>query len=128
MEIISSIFKWFDWLTVLVFTGNNGIESELENGQDVAYYEVALGTDRRYPHTRDNIVPFTNVGKNKSVTFTNLDLVPGHAIYYFTVQAYSASYTTALATSNGFYVSFEGGVEGMCTLNIRVSDKRSLKS
>lgn len=73
---------------------------------------MALGTDRRYPHTRNNIVPFTNVGTNKSVTFTDLDLEPGHAVYYFTVQAFSVSYTTALATSNGFYVSFEGGVTG----------------
>lgn len=73
---------------------------------------MALGTDRRFPKTRDNIVPFTNVGKNTTVTFKDLNLVPGYATYYFTVRAYSSAYTFATSTSNGFYVSFDGGVTG----------------
>lgn len=76
----------------------------------MAFYEVAVGTDRRFPKSRDNIVPFTNIGQNKTVTFYNLDLVPGTGLYYFTVRAYSASYSVALVTSNGFHVGFDGGV------------------
>lgn len=94
-------------------TGNAGIESEIKDEQDIAYYEVGLGTDRRYPHTRGDIVPFTNVGTNTTVTFTNLDLEPGIGVYYFTVRAFSASYTSAIASSNGFYVTFSGGVTGL---------------
>lgn len=76
----------------------------------MTYYEVALGTDRRFDKTRDNVVPFTNVGLNTSVTFKDLDLEPGFAVYYFTVRAYSVSSTSVTVTSNGFYVSFDGGV------------------
>jgi hypothetical protein len=53
-----------------------------------------------------------NVGLNTSVTFTDLDLVPGFSVYYFTVRAYSASSASATITSNGFFVSFDGGVNG----------------
>ncbi|WAR05119.1 hypothetical protein MAR_020488, partial [Mya arenaria] len=91
-------------------TGNEGLETEMDKSMDIAYYEVALGTDRRFPQTRDDVVPFTNVGQNTSTTFRNLDLEAGNAIYYFTVKAYSKTYATALALSNGFYVNFQGGV------------------
>jgi hypothetical protein len=87
-------------------------ERERDPNQEIAYYMVALGTDRRFPNTWDNIVPFTNVGLNTSVTFKDLDLEPGYAVYYFTVRAYSASYAWTSTTSNGFYVSFDGGVTG----------------
>ncbi len=69
--------------------------------QTVDYYEVAVGTDRRYPKTRDNVVPFTYVGLNTSVTFEYLDLNPGTSEYFVTVRGYSASFSTAEATSNG---------------------------
>ena len=100
--------------TVTLIIGNDGVEigTDVADTQEVSYYEVALGTDRRFPNTRDNVVPFTNVGKNKTVTFYNLDLLQGTAMYYFSVRAYSATYSTALATSNGFYVSGVAGVTG----------------
>ena len=69
-----------------------------------------MGTDRRFSETRDNIVPFTNVGKKKMISFYDLDLVPGSGLYYFTVKAYSASHSVAMVTSNGFHVGFDGGV------------------
>lgn len=96
--------------------GNPGVHvdesqiNEQPDNQQVAFYEVAVGTDRRFPKTRDNIVPFTNVGKNKSVTFYDLDLVPASGLYYFTVKAFSASYSVATVVSNGFHVGFDGGV------------------
>ncbi|XP_048250793.1 uncharacterized protein LOC124111176 [Haliotis rufescens] len=80
------------------------------SSQEVVYYEVAVGTDRRFPKTRDNIVPFTNVGLNKTATFFDLDLTPVTAFYYFTVRAHSSSGSKAEVTSNGFSVGFDGGV------------------
>ena len=99
---------------MIPFPGNDGVDtgSDIADTQEVSYYEVALGTDRRFPNTRDNVKPFTNVGKNKTITFTNLELVQGTAKYFFSVKAYSASYSMALATSNGFYVSGVAGVTG----------------
>ncbi|KAL5015119.1 hypothetical protein ScPMuIL_009389 [Solemya velum] len=96
-----------------VITGNDGLQTDTTEGnQEVAYYEVALGTDRRFTKTRDNIVPYTNMGLNTTVTFYNLELVPGTATYYFTVRAYSTSSSVAEVTSNGFYVGYDGGVSG----------------
>lgn len=95
------------------FVGNDGIQTGISEGnQEVSYYEVALGTDRRFTKTRDNIVAYTNVGLNTSVTFYNLELIPGVATYYFTVKAYSTSSSVAEVTSNGFYVGYDGGVSG----------------
>ncbi|KAK3609657.1 hypothetical protein CHS0354_035942 [Potamilus streckersoni] len=95
-------------------TGESGLQSQADvdipPNQKVAYYEVALGTDRRFPNTRNDIVPFTNVYLNTTVTFYNLDLVPVKGVYYFTVRAFSAAFTMAEATSNGFSVAFNGGV------------------
>ena len=101
-------------LDIICIKGNKGVDEgdEVDPDQQVAYYEVALGTDRRFDKTRDNVVPFTNVGLNTSVTFKDLDLVPGYGVYYFTVQAFSTSSSSATITSNGFFVSFDGGVSG----------------
>ncbi|CAG2246701.1 unnamed protein product [Mytilus edulis] len=99
-----------------VLSGNPGMqvdEAQLEAqnpNQEVVYYEVAVGTDRRFPKTRDDVVPFTNVYLNKTVIFYDLELTPLTGIYYFTVKAYSASYSIATVTSNGFQVGFDGGV------------------
>ena len=113
----SVIFHLVIEFVPIFLPGNDGVEVEpdIVDMQEVSYYEVALGTDRRFPNTRDNVVPFTNVGKNKTVTFTHLNLVRGTAKYYFSVKAYSATYSTALAVSNGFYVSEDAGVTGMNT-------------
>ena len=93
------------------FSGNIGYKKAEEN-QEVSYYEVGIGSDRRFSNTKDDKVPFTNVGKQTFVTFRNLNLIPGDAVYYCTVKAYSTSLSTALVTSNGFSVSFNGGVLG----------------
>ncbi len=78
--------------------------------QAVDYYEVAVGTDRRYPKTRDNTIPFTNVGQNTSVTFSNLDLKTLAATYYVTVRGYSASFSTAEVTSTGINAGVDSKV------------------
>ena len=99
-------------------TGNPGLQidkdqlQQQDGSQQVAYYLVALGSDRRFNHTRDNIVPYTNVGTNTSVTFYDLDLTPGIAVYYFSVYAVSKSFSRTLVTSNGFFVGYDGGVTG----------------
>ncbi|XP_048258717.1 uncharacterized protein LOC124137708 isoform X1 [Haliotis rufescens] len=85
-------------------------DKEKSSNQEVAFYEVAVGTDRRFPKTRDDVVPFVNVGLNKTVTFYDLDLTLITAIYYFTVRAHSRSGSRTDVTSNGFSVGFDGGV------------------
>ena len=86
--------------------------------QTVLYYEVAAGTDRRYPSTRNDISPFVNVGLNKTWTFNHLDLVPLIAYYYITVRAYSVSTTMVEVTSNGIRVGFGGHIVALGELNI----------
>lgn len=104
-------------------TGNPGLQVDKDQiaaqdrSQQVAYYLVALGTDRRFNKTRDNVVPYTNVGTNTSVTFYDLDLTPGVAVYYFSVYAISKSFSKTLVTSNGFYVGYDGGVAGIRVWN-----------
>jgi len=104
--------------TCFTIQGNPGLHlnkkklDEQEDNQQVVYYKVALGTDRRFPKTKDNIVPYTDVHKNTTVTFFNLHLVPESGVYYFTVKAYSASYSVAMVTSNGFRVGYDGEIKG----------------
>jgi hypothetical protein len=38
--------------------------------------------------------------------------VPESGVYYFTVKAYSASYSVAMVTSNGFRVGYDGEIKG----------------
>ncbi|CAG2210833.1 unnamed protein product [Mytilus edulis] len=101
-----------------VLSGNPGLQIDQaqldaqDPNQEVVFYEVAVGTDRRFPKTRDDVVPYTNVGLNKTTIFYDLELTPITGIYYFTVKAYSASYSVATVTSNGFRVGFDGGVTG----------------
>ena len=96
--------------------GNQGLEkNEAPENQEVSYFEVGLGSDRRFSNTKDDIVAFRQVGKDTSITFTNLNLTSGNAIYYCTVRAYSEALSTATVTSNGFSVRFVGGVTGMFT-------------
>ena len=72
--------------------------------QEIAYYEVAAGSNMGHPNTRTDIAPFTNVGLNTSHTFTYLDLVPETALYSVTVRATAVSGATVQATSNGIRV------------------------
>ena len=78
--------------------------------QEIAYYEVALGSDREHPNTRTNIVPFTNVGTNTSYTFMGLDLVPLTQQYFITVRAYAVSGAYVDATSNGITAGLGGTI------------------
>ena len=77
-----------------------------------------MGTDRRYPKTRDNVVPFTYVGQNTSVTFRNLELTGVTSTYYVTVRAYSASLSTAEVTSTGISVGVDSTVLGKFSLMV----------
>ncbi|XP_078658229.1 uncharacterized protein LOC144903712 [Branchiostoma floridae x Branchiostoma belcheri] len=88
----------------------NGEAVEIGDHQIIDHYEVAVGTDRRYPSTRTNIRPFTNVGQNKTVTFEYLQLIPRTGIYYVTVRAVSLASSTTEVTSNGIRVGFGGDI------------------
>nr|XP_006817093.1 PREDICTED: uncharacterized protein LOC100376421 [Saccoglossus kowalevskii] len=76
--------------------------------QEIEHYEIAAGTDRRYPTTRYDIQPFTNVALNTSYTFHDLRLVPRRLTYYITVRAFSVSTSMAEVTSNGIKVGYGG--------------------
>ncbi|XP_038050876.1 uncharacterized protein LOC119724026 [Patiria miniata] len=93
-------------------TGNAEVTRDHITEQTVDYYEAAVGTDRRYPKTRDNVVPFTYVGQNTTVTFTNLNLLARDSTYYVTVRAHSASFATAEVTSTGINVGMDSTVHG----------------
>ncbi|XP_066299088.1 uncharacterized protein [Branchiostoma lanceolatum] len=88
----------------------NGEMVENREHQIIDHYEVAVGTDRRYPSTRTNIRPFINVGQNKTVTFEYLQLIPRTGIYYVTVRAVSLASSTTEVTSNGIRVGFGGDI------------------
>ena len=75
-------------------------------GQQIVRYEVALGSDDRYSLTRINVIPFTVVGLNTSVTFSDLDLIPLSQQYFFTVRAFSRTGAMSEVTSNGIYVGY----------------------
>ena len=74
--------------------------------QEVAYYQVAVGSDREFPNTRTDVVAFTNVGLNRSFAFTGLDLVALDVVYFLTVRARAVSGAFVDATSNGITVGF----------------------
>ena len=85
--------------------------------QEIAYYEVAAGSDLEYTSTRSNIAPFTNVGLNKSHTFAGLELNAETQRYYVTVRAYAVSGMYVEAHSNGITVGFRHTiVPGVITL------------
>ncbi len=72
------------------------------------------------------MVPFTNVGLNKSATFYHLDLLPQSGMYYATIRAYSTSYATAEVTSNGLRTGFPGGVIGNALNNNKSFETKGL--
>ena len=92
--------------------GNVEMTKDHSTEQAVDFYQVAVGTDRRYPKTRDNVVPFTYVGQNTTVTFSNIELKALTSTYYVTVRGYSASFSTAEVTSNGINVGVDSTVLG----------------
>ena len=61
--------------STLIGPGNAGVIKEAKPpNQEIVRYEVAVGTDRRFANTRDDIVAWTDVGLNTSVTFYDLDV------------------------------------------------------
>lgn len=82
----------------------NSDSTKIGEHQEVLFYEVSVGTDRRYANTRDNIQPFANVGLNKTWTFLNLQLSVDNSVYYITVRAHGASTSKVEVTSNGIKV------------------------
>ena len=84
--------------------------------QEIISYEIALGTDRRYPSTKTNIVPFTNVGLSTVYTLSGLQLVPMDQLYYVTVRARAVSGATIDVTSNGIRVGFSELIRGEITV------------
>lgn len=78
--------------------------------QELAYYEVAAGSDRQWPNTRSDIAPFTHVGLDSSHTFADLRLSPDHVRYFFTVRAYAVSGAYAEVSSNGISVGFRHSI------------------
>lgn len=76
----------------------------------IEYYEAAVGTD---PSKQlDNVVPFTYVGLNTSITFFNLNLTPGLTKYHVTVRAFSRWFTKGQATSSGVRVGVQTDIYG----------------
>ena len=73
--------------------------------QDIAYYEIAAGSDRQYASTRTDVFPFTSVGLRTSYNITGLSLRAMNR-YYITVRAHAVSGATADATSNGIQVGY----------------------
>ncbi|XP_066275501.1 uncharacterized protein [Branchiostoma lanceolatum] len=92
--------------------GDRRLQGQLDEDEEqtVEYYEVALGTDRRFPRTRDNVHHFVNVGLNQTHTFQYLQLSPRVATYYITVRAHSVLTSVAEVTSNGIQVGYGGQV------------------
>ena len=92
------------------YVGNIYGGDMIKMNQEIDHYELAVGTDRRFPSTRTNIRPFIDVGLNTSWTFSGLTLIPRKATYYGTVRAISKSTARTEVTSNGIKVGYGGHV------------------
>ena len=82
------------------------VDGSLGDHLKIEHYEVAVGTDRRFHRSRNNIQPFTNVGLNVTWSFSDLNLIPRSSTYYVTVRAYSVSSAMVEVTSNGIKVGY----------------------
>lgn len=78
--------------------------------QQILYYEVAIGNDRRFPNSRSNIHYFENVGLNTSYTFNGLNLTAKSVQYFITVQAMSRAGSTQESYSNGIRVGYRNEI------------------
>lgn len=97
-----------------------------DSGLEPVRYLVAVGTDPRFPSTKTDVIPFTDVGLNTNITFDNLDLV-AMTEYYFTVRVFVTSGDFADGSSNGVTVGYEQAVyPGEITINEFQSDTTSL--
>lgn len=73
--------------------------SWIVSGGNITEYRYAIGTSAG----ATNVVPWTSVGLNTSVTRTGLALVNGHS-YYFSVRAYDNSGHYGTGSSDGIMV------------------------
>ncbi|KAI8514390.1 hypothetical protein Bbelb_087140 [Branchiostoma belcheri] len=108
-----------------VLDGNERSDLEINKHQAIDHYEVAVGSDRRYASTRSNIVPFTNVGRNRTVTMLDLPLTP-RATYYITVRGYSLTTSTTDVTSNGIQVGVGSEVVSRGKVNVERYELRDM--
>ena len=98
--------------------GVSKIDGSIGKHHEIDHYEIAIGTDRRYPNTRSNVWPFANVGLNVTWTVSDLKLIPRKVIYYVTVRAYSVSSAMVEVTSNGIRVGYGSHVISTGTIEV----------
>ncbi|KAK7498950.1 hypothetical protein BaRGS_00009759 [Batillaria attramentaria] len=97
--------------------------------QQILRYEVAVGTDRRWPMTRTNIHGFQDVGLALTHTFHGLNLTAKTVAYYITVRAYSAANTFSESSSDGIRAGYSGEIEpGSVTVDDFQSDVTSIRA
>ena len=101
-----------------IFLQIDTASADIGPNQMISHYEVAIGTDRRFPSTRNDIKPFTNVGLNKTWSFYHLELKAKTSYYYWTVRAYSLATTMAEVTSNGIRVGYGGDIVALGEITI----------
>ena len=85
-------------------------ENSKDPTQQIVYYEVSIGNDRRFPNTRTNIHYFENVGLNTNYTFTGLNLTAKIVQYFITVRAMSRAGSTQESYSNGIRVGYRDDI------------------
>lgn len=78
--------------------------------QQIDHYEISIGEDTKDHTTRTNIHYFTNVGLNKSYTFTGLNLTSKIVLYFVTVRGYSITGAYEENYSNGVLVGYRLGI------------------
>lgn len=83
-----------------------GNDKSRDPTQKIRKYEIAVGTDRRYPKMRANIHYFVDVGLNTSYTFYNLNLTAKTVTYFMTVRAHSYAGSFQEVSSNGIKVGY----------------------
>ena len=84
------------------------------NTDNIASYEVALGTSRTDTTQITNVHDFVNVGLSTAWTFSGLSLKMTRPVYYVTVRARSQSGAVAQVSSNGLRVwPLRGVTEGV---------------
>ena len=99
-------------------TDDPSIDSQIGAHQEVEFYEVSAGTDRRHSDTRQNIHGIVNVGLNTTWTFEHLTLVAKRATYYVTVRAHSVSAASSEVISNGIKVGYGSKVISVGTIEL----------
>ena len=111
---LSKTTRYQDSLSSITFRVSGFGDGSME--QQILFYEVALGTDPRYLHTRSNIVPFVNVGLNSTITLTNLSLISRNQPYFVTVRAHALSGAISEVTSNSIIPGYDSPImSGMIT-------------